>query len=157
MHFAGRNAEREKTSQPQGESQVSELAKTFARTINMTPAQIRRWAKSPFSKLASLPHIRAELELLARTRETPPSRWTPAMESKARRAVAFVARHEAQMRIQGERYGTGRLHETPKRVISLLNWGRITPGISLPRKLLAQPVAQRRTSRTSRTSRRTRR
>lgn len=72
-----------------------------------------------------MPHIRAEMPLLARTKATPPSRWTAKMADKARRAVAFIKRHEAQMKKQG----SGRYHFTRKRVIALLNWGRITPGV----------------------------
>lgn len=97
----------------------------------MTSAQIRRWHKDPRSKEASLSHIRAELPLLARTKATPPSQWTAAMRDKARRAVAFVKRHEAQMKKQAKRFGGGTYHFTRKRVIALLNWGRITPGVTV--------------------------
>jgi hypothetical protein len=107
------------------------VVREFQRLINMSPAQIRRWHKDPRSKEASLPHIRRELPLLAKTKATRPSKWTPKMLDKARRAVAFVKRHEAQMRKQGKRYGTGRYHFTRKRVIALLNWGRITPGVTV--------------------------
>lgn len=98
-----------------------QVAREFKKLINLTPAQIRKWHKDPRSKEASLPHIRAELPLLARTRATPPSRWTPAMWSKARRAVAFVKRHEAQLKKQKA--------PTRKRIIALLNWGRRAPGV----------------------------
>jgi len=104
----------------------------------MTPAEIRRWHRSPLSRLASLPHIRAELPLLADTKATAPSQWTPRMRNKAMRAVAFVRRHEAQMAAQGRRYGTGRLHVTEKRVVALLNWGRRTPGVALAKQLLRE-------------------
>lgn len=106
------------------------MARDFRRLVNMTPSQIRRWHKDDRSKEASLPHIRAELPLLARTKATPPSRWTAKMRNKARRAVAFIKRHEAQMRAQAKRYRKrARYHFTRKRVIALLNWGRITPGV----------------------------
>lgn len=107
----------------------SQVEREFKRLVNMTPAQIRRWHKDPRSKEASLPRIRAEMPLLARAKATPPSQWTPAMRDKARRAVAFIKRHEAQMKKQGRKYGSGRYHFTRKRVIALLNWGRITPGV----------------------------
>jgi len=109
----------------------------FNRTINMTAAQIRAWHASPLSKLASFAHIRAELPLLAKMKATPMAAWTPRMWNKARRALAFVKRHEAQMRVQGRRYGTGRMHVTEKRVVALLNWGRLTPGVSAARSYLA--------------------
>jgi hypothetical protein len=112
------------------------LFREFSRTINMTPAQIRRWHASPLSKLASLAHIRAELPLLAKMKETASGAWTPRMWNKARRALSFVKRHEAQMRVQGRRYGTGRLHVTEKRVVALLNWGRMTPGVAAARSYL---------------------
>lgn len=112
------------------------LEREFRRTINMSAAQIRRFHRGPYSKLASLPHIRAELPLLASIVETPSKRWTPRMWDKARRAVAFVKRHEAQMRAQGKRYGSGRLHVTGPRVVALMNWGRMTPGVVLARTLM---------------------
>lgn len=117
------------------------LARHFNRTINMSGDEIRRWHKSPLSKRASFAHIRAELPLLAKMKDTSPSSWTPAMWNKAARAVNFVERHEAQMRAQGKRYGTGRLHVTEKRVIALLNWGRKTPGVSLATGLLREAGA----------------
>ncbi len=113
----------------------AQVERDFKRLVNMSPAQIRRWAKDPRSKEASLPHIRRELPLLARTKATKPARWTRAMRDKARRTVAFIKRHEAQMKAQGKRYGTGRMHATPKRVVALMNWGRRTPGVRVARVL----------------------
>lgn len=111
------------------------LAREFDRTINMSSAEILRWTRDPRSKLASFPHIRKELPLLAEMKRTPSSRWTPRMWNKAMRAVNFVKRHEAQMKTQGKQFGTGRLHVTKKRVIALLNWGRKTPGISVEKAI----------------------
>lgn len=111
------------------------LAREFNRTINMSSAEILDWAHDPRSKLASFPHIRKELPLLAEMKRTPASRWTPRMWNKAMRAVNFVKRHEAQMRVQGRQFGTGRLHVTKKRVIALLNWGRKTPGVAIARAI----------------------
>jgi hypothetical protein len=99
----------------------AEVERDFKRLVNLSARQVRRWHKDPRSKDASLPHIRAELPLLARTKSTSPSRWTPAMRDKARRAVAFIKRHEAQL-LRQHRY-------THKRVIALLNWGRRSPGV----------------------------
>lgn len=114
------------------------LAREFGRTINMSRAQILRWHRSPLSRLASFPHIRAELPLLAQMVGSAPARWTPKMWDKARRAVAFVKRHEAQMRAQGRRYGSGRLHVTERRIVALMNWGRMTPGVALARTLMRE-------------------
>jgi hypothetical protein len=60
-----------------------------------------------------------------------PKSWTPAMWKKARRTVSFIKRHEAQMNRQGKKHGTGKYHYTRKRLIALLNWGRITPGVKV--------------------------
>lgn len=119
----------------------------FNRTINMTASQLRRWHASALSKHASFDHIRAELPLLTRMKGTRAQEWTPKMWSKARRSLAFVKRHEEQMRRQGIRFGTGRMHVTEKRVIALLNWGRITPGVPLAKRFLSHGASSRRTSR----------
>jgi len=125
-----------RTSRPPSAMSDESLARRFNSVINMSAAEIRRWHKSPLSKRASFAHIRAELPLLAKMKDTPSERWTPAMWDKAARAINFVERHEAQMRAQGKRYGTGKLHVTEKRVVALLNWGRKTPGVALARQLL---------------------
>ena len=74
---------------------------------------------------------RRELSLLARMRGSSQKNWTPSMWKKARRTVSFIKRHEAQMKQQGTKYGTGKYHYTRKRVIALLNWGRIPPGVQV--------------------------
>ena len=68
------------------------------------------------------------------------------MWTKAMRAINFVKRHEAQMKVQGQRYGTGRLHVTYKRIIALLNWGRKTPGVNI-KSVLAKKTSKRRVTR----------
>lgn len=123
-----------RTSRTTGAGQ--DLFREFRRTINMTPAQIRRWHASPLSKIASFARTRAELPLLAKMKETPASAWTAGMWRKATRALSFVKRHEAQMRQQGKRFGSGRMHVTEKRVVALLNWGRLTPGVAAARAYL---------------------
>ena len=123
------------------------LYREFKRTINMSAGEIERWRKNPQHRDASLPHIRAELPLLAQMKRTPMSKWTPKMWNKAMRAINFVKRHEAQMKVQGKRYGTGRLHATYKRVIGLLNWGRKTPGVSIKSVLSKKTSKGRKVSR----------
>ena len=125
------------------------LYREFKRTINMSAGEIERWRKNPQHRDASLPHIRAELPLLAQMKRTPMSKWTPKMWNKAMRAINFVKRHEAQMKVQGKRYGTGRLHATYKRVIGLLNWGRKTPGVSIKSVLSKKTSKGRKVSRNS--------
>lgn len=107
------------------------VAKEFKKLVNMTPSQIRKWRKDERAKEASYPKTRRELELLAKMKKKSPKSWTSAMWKKARRTVAFIKRHEAQMKKQGKKYGTGRYHYTRKRVIALLNWGRIPPGVKV--------------------------
>ena len=122
------------------------LFREFRRTINMSAAEIERWRRNPQHRDASLPHIRAELPLLAQMKRTPVSKWTPRMWNKAMRAVNFVKRHEAQMKVQAKRYGTGRLHATYKRIIGLPNWGRKTPGVNIKKVLGSKSSKGKRTS-----------
>lgn len=122
------------------------LFREFRRTINMSSDAILRWRRNPQHRHASLPHIRAELPLLAKMKRTPMSKWTPQMWNKAMRAINFVKRHEAQMKVQGKRYGTGRFHATYKRIIGLLNWGRKTPGVNI-KSVLAKKTSKRRVTR----------
>lgn len=106
------------------------IEKAFDAKVNMSADEIRKWHRDPRSKEASFPHTRAELPLLADMLETPKAEWSPEMRDKAKRVVNFINRHEAQMRAQGKRFGTGALHCTRDRQIALLNWGRKTPGCS---------------------------
>lgn len=92
-----------------------ETARKFDRAVNMTARQIRDWMGQPESRLASYGTTHRELALLAKMRETPKSRWTPAMWTKARRTVAFVSRHRAQLRSDSG--------PSIKRRVALANWG----------------------------------
>lgn len=96
----------------------SEVAADFRRLVNMSASEIRTWARDPRRHDASFPQTLRELPLLAKMKETPVSRWTDAMWRKARRAVSFIKRHEAQM-----------TYPTYRRLIALRNWGRKTPGV----------------------------
>ena len=92
-----------------------ETAREFDRVVNMTARQLRDWMRQPESRLASYETTHRELALLAKMRETPKSRWTPAMWLKARRTVAFVRRHLAQLRSDRG--------PSIKRRVALANWG----------------------------------
>lgn len=81
----------------------------------MTASQIRHWMMQPESRSASYDATRRELPLLARMRETPKSRWTDSMWNKARRTVAFIRRHKAQLRSDRG--------PSIRRRIALANWG----------------------------------
>jgi hypothetical protein len=103
-----------------------ETVATFRRLVNMTPAQIRAWAKNPASRRASFPATRARLPALAALRE-----------KISRGAVlsaqdcAFAQRvNNFNTRMGGMRRQWGC---TDKIVISLRNWGHQPPGCPVPR------------------------
>lgn len=112
-----------------GRASDADVARDFHRLVNMSAAEIRRWARDPRSLDASFDSTLRELPLLAKMKETPVESWTDAMWNKARRAVSFIKRHEAQMAAQGRKYGTA-LHATHKRIVALRNWGRKTPRVT---------------------------
>lgn len=89
----------------------------FKRLVNMTPSEIRRWAKSPKAKLASYASTRRRLPALARLKAKVATRkqLTSAECKFAARVVAFNKRMGAQARKNGC---------TVKRAVALRNWGR---------------------------------
>jgi len=106
-----------------------DLERAFRRAVNMTPTQIRAWARDPRARLASLPRRAktgksaiAELTQVARMVESRSTAWTPADWTKARDLVAFVKRHTAQM-------GTAC---QPRRIIALRNWAHQPPRCKVP-------------------------
>lgn len=106
------------------------LVRAFKEAANMTPSQIRAWAKDPRAKRASLPRRKAtgksaivELFQVARMKSIPTSAWTPSDWKKARDLVNFVNRHRAQM-------GTAC---QPTRIIALRNWAHQPPRCGIPK------------------------
>ena len=99
-------------------------AKKFRRSVNMTPAEIRAWAKDPRAKLFSLPNTRARLPALARLRAKPVSQWTEKDCAFAARVVNFNARMSGAMKRDGC---------TPGYAVSLRNWGRAPRSCKPPR------------------------
>lgn len=91
------------------------MYREFLRLVNMTSSEIRQWMGDERRHDASYASTLRELPLLARMKALPPGRWTPAMWRKARRAIAFIKRHEAQARTDGMTY---------RRAVALRNWGR---------------------------------
>lgn len=99
---------------------------TFKRLTNMTPAQIRAWAKNPAARRASFEATRRRLPALA------------ALKAKvARNGVltsrecAFVARvNNFNTRMSGMRRQWGC---TDKIVVSLRNWGHQPRGCPIPK------------------------
>lgn len=99
---------------------------TFKRLTNMTPAQIRAWAKRPASRRASFKATRRRLPALA------------ALKAKVGRNGVLTARECAFMgrvnnfntRMSGMRRKWGC---TDKLVVALRNWGHHPRGCPVPR------------------------
>lgn len=87
-------------------------AKKFRSGVNMTPAQIRAWARDPRAKEASFTATRARLPGLARLRAKDPRRWTEGDCKFARRVNSFNARMQGVV----DKHGC-----TRKAVVSLRN------------------------------------
>ena len=94
----------------------------FERSVNMTPAQIRSWAKNPKAKLASFESTRRRLPALARLKAKRKG-WTSTDCAFAQRVVSFNARFDGMIRAHGC---------TPKMTIAERNWGRQPPACPLP-------------------------
>lgn len=89
-------------------------AERFRKLVNMSPAQIRAWAKDPRSKCFSFAATRARLPALAKLRAKPPSQWTMKDCAFAQRVVSFNSRMIGAKNRDGCRDGY---------TISLRNWG----------------------------------
>lgn len=107
------------------------LVKAFRKAANMTPDQIKAWAKNPTAKCASLPKRSktgksaiTELAQVARMKTSSPSSWSASDWRKARDLVAFVGRHAAK-KAPGDRCAT-------KRVVALRNWAHQPAGCPVP-------------------------
>lgn len=98
-------------------------AERFRRLVNMSPAQIRAWARDPRAQCYSFASTRARLPALAKLRAKPPARWTESDCRFARRVVSFNSRMKGALRRDGCRDGY---------TISLRNWGH-SPKCSLPK------------------------
>jgi len=89
-------------------------AKRFRELVNMSPAEIHRWAEDPRSRQFSYPETRARLPALAALRAKSPERWTARDCAFARRVVSFNARMTGALRRDGCTQGYA---------VSLRNWG----------------------------------
>lgn len=90
-------------------------AERFHALVNMSPAQIRRWAKDPRNKCYSEDATRRRLPQLARLKAKPVSKWTADDCAFAARVVRFNARMDGARKKNGCK---------PGYAISLRNWGR---------------------------------
>lgn len=95
---------------------------TFHRLVNMSPREIRSWARDPRSKCASFEQTRKRLPALAKLKGKSLTLWTEADCKYARRVNSFNARHLGQMK----RFGC-----TVRETVALMNWGH-RPKCKLP-------------------------
>ena len=94
---------------------VCSHAKDFHRLVNMSPSEIRKWAKDPRAKCASFPATLKRLPALAALKEKPVSQWTKRDCAFAARVVNFNSRMDGMRKEHGN---------TDKINVSLRNWGR---------------------------------
>lgn len=99
-------------------------AADFRRWVNMTPREIRRWARDPRAKLASWEATRRRLPALADLRAKPVERWTARDCAFAQRVVSFNSRMTGALRRDGCTVGYA---------VSLRNWGHAPPSCSVER------------------------
>ncbi len=98
-------------------------ARRFHRLVNMSPAEIRAWAKDPRAKCYSNDATRARLPALARLKAKPVEDWTAADCKYAARVVSFNARMTGALRRDGCTSGY---------TIALRNWGH-KPKCAVPK------------------------
>jgi hypothetical protein len=104
---------------------MNDIVTRFKKSVNMSPGQIRSWAKDPRAKEASFKSTRSRLPRLAALKSKPASQWTAADYHLAKRVLSFNARMEGMVRVHGC---------TRKAVISLRNWGRQPPKCPIPER-----------------------
>ena len=95
------------------------VSSAFRASVNMSPAEIRAWARDPRSKRYSFEATRRRLPALARLAEKPVSEWSKRDVAYAKRVISFNARMEGALRRDGCRQGYA---------VSLRNWGRAPKG-----------------------------
>ena len=101
------------------------IVAAFHKSVNMSAAAIRKWAKDPRAKCASFESTRKRLPALAKLKSKKRSTWTEADCRYAQRVINFNTRMQGNVRV----HGCG-----VRNVPSLLNWGRKPPGCPLPPK-----------------------
>jgi len=97
-------------------------AKRFKSLVNMSPAQIRAWARDPRAKCYSFASTRARLPALAALRAKPAAKWNEKDCQFAKRVVSFNSRMIGALKRDGCRDGY---------TISLRNWGH-SPKCAVP-------------------------
>lgn len=97
--------------------------RAFNRSVNMTPGEIRAWAKDRRSLEASEPETRRRLPALASLKAKPCARWSKRDVDAAKRVLSFNARMGGLVRVKGCKRVA---------VLSLRNWGRQPPQCAVP-------------------------
>lgn len=121
------------------------VSSKFKRLVNMSPAEIREWAKDPRSKCASFQATRDRLTKrqvwkgklrlsLAELAGKPVSTWTDSDCEYAGRVVNFNTRHLGALKDHGCTY---------KEIIALLNWGHRPKSCAIPTKVCKKPHTPR--------------
>lgn len=90
----------------------------FRELVNMSPAQIRAWAKDPRAKAFSYASTRARLPALAALKAKKGA-WSASDCAFAKRVVSFNARMSGALRRDGCTQGYA---------VSLRNWGHAPKG-----------------------------
>jgi len=98
---------------------LRDLFNTFHESVNMTPSEIRAWARDPRSKRYSFEATRRRLPALADLAEKPIEEWTQGDAKRARRVISFNARMAGALKRDGCKQGYA---------VSLRNWGRRPEG-----------------------------
>lgn len=111
-------AELRDLSEEAAEKRIAEAFRKYHATVNMGAAELREWAKSPWSKKASV--SRAPIDRNLRLLETPREKWTLAHAASALRTVNFVSRMRGAE--QGEPVKIKGREGPSRRDISLKNW-----------------------------------
>lgn len=93
----------------------SRAARAFRASVNMSPSEIRAWARDPRSKRYSFEATRRRLPRLAELLEKPDAEWTAGDVRLAKRVASFNARMSGALRRDGCRQGYA---------VSLRNWGQ---------------------------------
>lgn len=91
------------------------IQKTFHRLVNMSPGEIRRWARDPRAKCASFESTRRRLPKLAALKAKR-GEWSSEDCKYAQRVNNFNTRHLGQMK----RFGC-----TMRETVALRNWGHM--------------------------------
>lgn len=102
---------------------LASTCRDFNRSVNMTPGEIRAWARDSRALEASWSSTRRRLPALAALKAKACSTWTAGDARYARRVLNFNSR----MGGMAKKWGC-----TRKLVVALRNWGHQPPQCAVP-------------------------